>query len=192
MSSHSIAVTRYQQLKGFTLIELIVVIALLGILAAIALPRFLNVTDKAELASIEATAGAFKTAVVQVNTAWKLNGHKQRVQNLGNFGDGLIDTNDSGFPLGTDKGSGNENIGRQNKGCVELWNGLLQSPPSVSLGADADFQAYRHTGNKMCSYAYRKGGDQRGYATAALVIQYDSRVGDVWVCGSHADLSSCP
>ncbi|MFX0548756.1 type IV pilin protein [Hathewaya histolytica] len=42
--------------KGFTLIELIVVIAILGILAAILLPRFSGFTDNAREKSIKAEA----------------------------------------------------------------------------------------------------------------------------------------
>ena len=46
------------QQSGFTLIELVIVIVILGILAATALPRFVDLTGDAEQASIEGIAGA--------------------------------------------------------------------------------------------------------------------------------------
>ena len=47
---------------GFTLIELIMVIVILGVLSAFALPRFANLGDEAREASISALAGAIKAA----------------------------------------------------------------------------------------------------------------------------------
>jgi MSHA pilin protein MshA len=48
--------------RGFTLIELVMVIVILGVLAAVAIPKFVDLKGDAELSALKATAGAAAAA----------------------------------------------------------------------------------------------------------------------------------
>ena len=65
---------RKQAQAGFTLIELIVVIVILGILAATALPRMFDMSGQARIAKMQAAAGAIKAASSTGHASWLVSG----------------------------------------------------------------------------------------------------------------------
>lgn len=59
--------------RGFTLIELVIVIVLVGILAAVAIPRFVDLKGDAALAASNGVAGALASASAINYAANKVN-----------------------------------------------------------------------------------------------------------------------
>lgn len=52
--------------KGFTLIELMIVVAIIGILAAVALPAYQDYTNKAKVSEVVLAASSCRTAITEV------------------------------------------------------------------------------------------------------------------------------
>lgn len=136
-----IARSIHEKQSGFTLVELVVTIFILGVLAAFSLPRFMNSQVQAHEASVKAIGTAFSTALQMVHAQWRVNGSEPNVNSVPGFGDGSVSMNANGWPTGT---SGFNLIfpgatGRTQ--CSDLLNTLLLNGPSVSL-VEPDFSFF--------------------------------------------------
>ncbi len=92
--------TRTPKHSGFTLIELIIVIVILGILAVVALPRFIDAASESKESTIRALAGSIHSAAFLQHDVAILN----RAE--GGFENGFVSEDDilfdQGFPVALD------------------------------------------------------------------------------------------
>ncbi len=142
--------------KGFTLIELVVVMVILGVLAATALPKFMNVSGKAHESAVAATGGAFGTAVAMSKAQYIANGTTGAdTDGVTGFGEGLIAANASGWPEEPLPGDTTLN----NSGdCKDLWDALMQNPPTAATAVGSDYRATfsgAAGATAVCTYTYQ-------------------------------------
>ena len=77
---------------GFTLIELVMVIVILGVLAAVALPKFANLSSSARVATLESIAGAMRSTITIVKSKAYGNGLSVAGSNPGNQSAYIVET----------------------------------------------------------------------------------------------------
>ncbi|MEI6893743.1 MAG: type II secretion system protein [Colwellia sp.] len=144
---------------GFTLIELVIVVVILGFLAVTAIPKFVGLTVQAKQANIEGMAGGFATGVSLVRAQWEAEARPKDTNGLNSVNyDGTyvyLTSEDSettppispGYIVGTDSNAGINGLVNDMAvaSCISVWNGLLQQPPSIAssvadINADSSFK----------------------------------------------------
>lgn len=132
---------------GFTFVELVAVIVLISILAAIAAPRFFNLKDDAEAAALQALAGSFSTGVAIGKAQWISDGNSpSSVTAI----DSRVLVDGIGFNVNRygwlDSATARDNVdltvtGQTARDCQEVFEYILQSPPRSTT--EVDFESRR-------------------------------------------------
>lgn len=147
-------ISKIHKASGFTLIELVIVIVLIGILAASALPKFANLTGQARTAAAQGVAGALAAAASVAHSQWIADGASAASGTTISLEGTTIHVTANGWPEGTSATS--EGTATAAK-CLEVWNGVLSNPPEAGTTCTGTCEFLVTAADPVCSYQDEQG-----------------------------------